>query len=238
MENNFLRDELKQIEKNMTNVINLLKTKRLDMISFLKFNLINKDILSEIYQNDKTKLSYEKIYEIKFDYNINVNDFIILLELAMKLDFFSPFSENILINLCKDNLHNFYNIVEIYIEYNKINKQKNKDSKEDDIATLNFKYFFEIYRNFFIDKINNNQLKNSEKIKFLSQINEINENNLDDKLNKKVFSHCTSNFNIITYKYFVKVLKQVQKNEELFEWIFKQLFELEQNPDTHLMMEY
>ena len=236
MENNSLRDELKQIDKNMTNVINLLKTKSLDIISFLKFIIINKDILSEIYQNDKTKLSFENIYEIKYDYTkINVNDFIILLELAMKFEFFSPFSEKILINLCSDNLHYLYNVIELYNEYNKNIKQKNKDLEENEIATINFKYLLEIYQNFFTDKLNNNKLKNSEKIKFLSQINEINENKPNTELNKKVFSFIrTSNFNFIAYKYFVKILKQVKKDEETFNYIFNHLFELEQNPDNFL----
>ena len=48
--------------------------------------IINKDIISEIYQNEKIKLLFENIYETKSDYeNFNINDFIILLELTMKL---------------------------------------------------------------------------------------------------------------------------------------------------------
>ena len=226
MEINTLGEELKKTEKSMNNVMNLLKNVPLDFISFLKFILINKDILSEIYQNEKIKLSYEKIYEIKSDNkNINVNDFMILLELAMKLDFFLPFSENILINLCQENLHYIYNINELYNEYNKNNNQ--------DI--LNFQYLTKMFLIHFEEKLKNNELKNTEKIKFLSLLNEINENNLNKELNQNVFLHInSSNFNFISYKYFVKILKQVKNDEETFLLIFKRLFELEHNPDNFL----
>ena len=53
---------------------------------FILFILINKDIISEIYQNEKIKLLFENIYEIKFDHkNLNINDFKFILELDMKL---------------------------------------------------------------------------------------------------------------------------------------------------------
>ena len=226
MEINTLGEELKKTEKSMNNVMNLLKNVPLDFISFLKFILMNKDILSEIYQNEKIKLSYEKIYEIKSDNkNINVNDFMILLELAMKLEFFLPFSENILINLCQENLHYIYNINELYNEYNKNNNQ--------DI--LNFQYLTKMFLIHFEEKLKNNELKNTEKIKFLSLLNEINENNLNKELNQNVFLHInSSNFNFISYKYFVKILKQVKNDEETFLLIFKRLFELEHNPDNFL----